>query len=189
MVVDHKPLVLILNDYAWDMMENQRILRLRLKMQRYAFTARCIPRKDTRDTDTLSRTPNSNPSTEDQLGEGPVSFTVINTILAMIDGSDAATLDPVLERVKAVAATDTTMQELRQVIWNGFPSEKCNLSEAIRPYWTVCSGLAIDDTDGMVVIAARLVIPKSLRHLVLRDLLLTHGGATKLRQRARLTVY
>ena len=96
-MVDHKPLVPILNDYAWDMMENQRILRLRLKMQRYVFTARCIPGKNTRDTDTLSRTPNSNPSTEDQLGEGPVSFTVINTALAMIDGSDAATLDPVLE--------------------------------------------------------------------------------------------
>ena len=189
LVVDHKPLVPILNDYALDKLDNPRLLRLRLKMQRYAFTARWIPGKDNKDADALSRAPYSSPSTEDQLAEGPASFTIRNTILAMIGGSDAATLDPVLERVKTAAATDPIMQELRELVRNGFPNEKGNLSEEMRPYWAVRSRLAIDDTDGMVVVGARVVIPKSLRHQILRDLLLMHQGATKLRQRARLTIY
>ena len=45
-----------------------------------------------------------------------------------------ATLDPVLEKVKAAAPADPTMIELRQLIWDGFPNDKCNLSTAMRPY-------------------------------------------------------
>ena len=141
------------------------------------------------DADALSRAPNNSPTMKDQLAEGPVSFNVRNTVLATIGGSDAATLDPVLERVKEAAETDPTMVKLRQLIRNGFPNDKCNLSMAMRPYWSVRNQLVIDDADGMIVVGARLVIPKSLRRHILQDLLLMHQGATKLRQRARLTVY
>ena len=57
------------------------------------------------------------------------------------------------------------------------------------PILVVRDRLVIDDTDGMVVVSARVVIPKSFRQHNLRDLLLMHQSATKLRQRARLTVY
>ena len=50
LVVDHNPLVPILNDYV---MDNRRLLRLRLKMQRYAFTARSISGKHNMDADAL----------------------------------------------------------------------------------------------------------------------------------------
>ena len=81
------------------------------------------------------------------------------------------------------------MRELRQLPRDGFPNDKCNLSEAMRPFCPVRDRLAIDDTDGMIVVGAQVVIPKILPQDVLRDLLLMHQGATKLRQRARLTVY
>ena len=45
LVTDHKPLVPILNDYALDQLDNPRLLRLRLKMQRYSFVASWIPGK------------------------------------------------------------------------------------------------------------------------------------------------
>ena len=90
LVVDHNPLVPILNDYV---MDNRRLLRLRLKMQRYAFTARWMPGKKNVDADALSRAPSSSPSTKDQLAQESVSFTVRNKILATIGASDVATLD------------------------------------------------------------------------------------------------
>ena len=90
LVVDHNPLVPILNDYV---MDNRRLLRLRLKMQRYAFTARWMPGKKNVDADALSRAPSSSPSTKDQLAQESVSFTVRNKILAIIGVSDVATLD------------------------------------------------------------------------------------------------
>ena len=81
------------------------------------------------------------------------------------------------------------MKELREVILNGFPTEKCNLSGPLRPFWRVRHQLAIDETDGMIVMGARIVIPKALQSDILRDLLQMHQGATKLRQRARLSLF
>ena len=84
------------------------------------------------DADALSQAPRSSPTMKDQLAEGPVSFNVRNRVLATIGGSDAATLDPVLKRVKEAAETDPTMVEKRQLIRDGFLNDKCNLSMAMR---------------------------------------------------------
>jgi hypothetical protein len=43
LVTDHKLLIPILNSYAMDKLDNPRLLRLRLKMQRYSFVARWVP--------------------------------------------------------------------------------------------------------------------------------------------------
>ena len=39
-VLDHRPLIPILNDYTLDQLDNQRLPRLRLKMSRFSFHAR-----------------------------------------------------------------------------------------------------------------------------------------------------
>ena len=57
LITDHKPLIPILNSYALDKLDNPRLIRLRLKMQRYAFTARWIPGKENQDSVALSRAP------------------------------------------------------------------------------------------------------------------------------------
>ena len=45
LVTDHKPLMPILNSYAHDKLDNPRLLRLRLKMQRYSFIGPLGPRQ------------------------------------------------------------------------------------------------------------------------------------------------
>ena len=40
LITDHMPLVPILNVYTLDRLDNPRLLRLKLKMQRYSFQAR-----------------------------------------------------------------------------------------------------------------------------------------------------
>jgi len=131
LIVDHKPLVPILNDYALDKLDNPRLLRLPLIMQRYVYKARWIPSKDNMNADALNRTSSNSPTTKDQLAEGPVFFNVRNTVLAPIGVSDPATLDPAPERVKEAAETDPTMVELRQLIRHRFLNDKCNLSMAM----------------------------------------------------------
>jgi hypothetical protein len=59
----------------------------------------------------------------------------------------------------------------------------------VRPYWCVKDRLTIDESDDMIVLGPRVVIPQSLRAAILRDLATMHQGATKTRQRARLSVY
>ncbi len=99
------------------------------------------------------------------------------------------TLDPVLEKIKCAAAIDPIMLKLRNQIVTGFPNDKCNLDIDLRPYWCVKDRLSIDESDDMIVLGPRVVIPQSLRAAILRDLSAMHQGATKTRQRARLSVY
>ena len=179
LITDHRPLVPILNEYALDKLDNPRLLRLRLKMQRFSFSAKWIAGKANKDADALSRAPVGSPSTDDELGEGAPFQPARLSLLYAIERSDAKVLDPILEKVKAAALIDPVMQELRDTIIQGFPSEKCNLSHSLRPFWKVREQLAIDDTDDMVVVDSRVVIPKALQSDVLRDLLLMHQGATK----------
>jgi len=190
LVSDHMPLIPILNSYALDKLDNPRLLRLRLKMQRYAFTARWIPGKENTDADALSRAPVLAATPKDELAEGAFLVPPRQVLLlCAIEGSDPKVLDPILENEKRAASIDPVMQELRKVILDGFPTGKCNLSSALRPFWRVRHHLTIDESDEMIVMGARIVIPKAIQRDILRDLLKMHQGATKLRQRARLSVY
>ena len=50
-------------------------------------------------------------------------------------------------------------------------------------------GFIVDESDEMIVMGDKTVIPKALQQDLLRDLLKMHQGATKFRQRTRLSVY
>ena len=100
LVVDHKPLIPILNEYTLNKLDNPRLLRLRMKMQRYSFTAPWIPGKDNVEADAFSRAPCDAPGSDDELSEGPLSFAARSVLLATINGSDKKVLDPVLEKNK-----------------------------------------------------------------------------------------
>ena len=78
---------------------------------------------------------------------------------------------------------------LRTVIREGFPNEKHNLPVALRPFWDARHQLAIDSTDDMIVFGARIVLPKSMVKQTIQTLLGMHQGASKMRQRARLSLY
>jgi hypothetical protein len=83
LVTDHHPLVPILNDYALDKLDNPRLLRLRLQMARYNFTARWIPGNRNIEADALSRSPISPGAPSDELGDGPQTFTARIAMIAI----------------------------------------------------------------------------------------------------------
>ncbi len=147
LVTDHRPLVPILNDYALDKLDNPWLLRLRVKMARYNFTARWIPGHRNIEADALSRSPISPGAPSDELGEGPQTFTARITMIAIIAESAATNTDITLEKVKQAAEIDPVLVALRTVIREGFPNEKHNLPIALRPYWDARHQLAIDDND------------------------------------------
>ena len=191
-VLDHRPLIPILNDYALDQLDNQRLLRLRLQMSRFSFHARWVPVKENVEADALSRSPVDQPTDADLLGEGPTSYTARKAVVNMIaewSGSKEGTADMTLESIKAAAAADRDLQELREVIMNGFPNEKTNLAINLRPFWSKRESLAIDEKDNMIVCGARVVIPRTKVSEMLKILVGMHQGESKMRQRARLSVY
>lgn len=188
-ITDHKPLIPILNDYAFDKLDNPRLLRLRLKMQRFSFVAKRVPGKSNTDADALSRELVDKATAADELAEGTPSFSPRVAMLSAIELSEPSVLDPVLEKVKSAAAVDPVMFELRELVLRGFTNEKANLSLPMRSFWAVRYQLAIDEDDDIIVMGARVVVPSVLRRDIVNDLVDMHQGATKLRQRARLALY
>ncbi len=145
--------------------------------------------KDNLDADALSRAPVDMASPDDEPAEGPPPFSARAAMISTINCSYISVTDTVLDRIKTAALEDKQMIELREAIINGFPNDKCNLSLSLRPFRNIRTQLAIDESDGMIMAGARIVILESCRHLILQDLIQMHQGATKLKQRARLSLY
>lgn len=82
--------------------------------------------------------------------------------MSTIGESERNVVDPILEKIKVAANNDPVMKKLRYTIIQGLPNDKCNLEDNIRPFWNIRHQLAIDDTDNMTVVGARIVIPKQM---------------------------
>lgn len=191
-VLDHRPLIPILNDNTLDQLDNQRFLRHRLQMSRFSFNARWVPGKENVEADALSCSPVDQPTEADLVGEGPTSYTARTAVVNMISEwseSKKGTTDMTLEGIKAAAAIDRDDQDLREVIMNGFPNEKTNLAVNVRPFWNKRESLAIDDKDEMIVCCTRVVIPRAKVPQILKTLVGIPQGETKMRRRSRLSGY
>jgi hypothetical protein len=110
-------------------------------------------------------------------------------MVGVIAKSPATNIDITLEKVKLAATADPVLVALRTTIREGFPNEKSNLPLALRPYWDARHQLAIDDADDMLVYGARIVLPRSMVKETIQTLVGMHQGASKMRQRARLSLY
>jgi hypothetical protein len=110
-------------------------------------------------------------------------------MILIIAESSASNIDLTLEKVKQAAEIDPVLVALRTVIREGFPNEKHNLPVALCPFWDARHQLTIDSTDDMIVFGDRIVLPKSMVKQTIQSLLGMHQGASKMRQRARLSLY
>ena len=129
---DHKPLVPILNDHSLDKLDNPRILRFRLKMQRYQLSPRWVPGKENIDANALSRAPVGAASEANEFAEGVQTYGSGRALIVAISGTDATVTDPALERIKNASKAVSLMCELRETIANGFPNDKCNLISTLQ---------------------------------------------------------
>ena len=159
-------------------------------MSRFCFKARWVPGKENIEADALSRSPVDQSTDEDLLGEGPFAYTARKAVVNMIaewTGTKEEMTDAALDKIKTATAADPTLKSLRETIINGFPNEKTNLPVELRPFWEKRASLAID--DDLIICGHRVVIPRSKVPEMINILLGMHQGASKMRQRARLTLY
>ena len=143
-------------------------------MQRFDFKAGWVPGKTKIDADVLSRAPVDQPKPEDELAEAPPSNKVQQAVISVLEGSAAAVVDPVLDRIGQAAKVDATKVALRDTILHDFPNAKCTLPPNLKPYWAARHQLAIDDCDDLVVVGARVIIPEACRKKILQDLAIMH---------------
>lgn len=194
-IVDHRPLVPILNTKLLSEIENPRLQRIREKLSSYTFTA-CWQKGSAHSAaDALSRAPVRHPEVDDGVGDmdveeaDPLHVAVVAALHAVTEeGSRLAPLkDQTLEKVRAAAVQDAEYRDLREAITNGFPEHCHDLPHHLRPYWGVRSQLALD--DDLIVYGPRLLIPCILRRETLSRLHDCHQGMERTKRRARQTTY
>jgi transposase InsO family protein len=83
--------------------------------------------------------------------------------------------------------TTEELSTLVTTILEGWPEEKCQVSDELKPYWNFRDEL--DCVDGVVYKGDRLVIPPSMRDYALQCIHTSHLGIEKCKSRARDSCY
>lgn len=173
---DHKPLESIFNK-SLDKVP-LRIQRLLLSLQNYDFSVKYTPGKYLYFADTLSRT-----GYDDKMFI--INETESNVQIDMINFFSVSTKR--FEEIKIETQKDCELQELLNLIKNGWPDSKKQLKENIKPYWKDRDDLV--EMKGIIFKCNRMVIPKSLRNDIINKLHYTHLGLEKTLCKAQELVY
>lgn len=183
LVVDHKPLVSILNHKQLEEIETPRIMRLKEKLGGYLLLTVWRPGAQMTVVDTFSRYPMSVPSKEDLEGEEDVEDFAKKFVINYV-----VTEDCKLAELKSETTGDPILRKLAEVIIDGFPEHKSTLDMELREYWGVRDKLSV--VDGLVLYGAeRIVPPSSRRRQLLDELHSAHQGRERTLARARQCLY
>ena len=171
---DHKPLVLLFSTKNLDQMP-PRVLRFRLRLNRFDFSIYHTPGKNLHLADTLSRAPVSPP------GSNSIEFvqeveSFIQTVIAALPAKADR-----LQQYRDAQATDATCSKLKKYCSVGWP-EKRNLPSDIKPYWKYRGELTV--VDNMLLCNHRIVVPVALQAQTLDKIHQGHQGIQRCRARA-----
>ena len=191
---DHKPLLGILNDRPLGEIENPRLSRIKEKTLQFTFSIIHNKGKWHRAPDALSRSPIKAECFKicvlEEDDENMAEFIASDNIspLAVAELS-AITCNFIvtLDELRRCTKNDVTMQALSSIIESGFPSTRHETDEAVRSFYNVREHLWLQ--DGLIMFKDRLVIPRSLRAVILRTLHSAHQGTEGMRARASGSVY
>ena len=197
LIVDHQPLVTILDKYTLNAVENPRLQRMKEKMSPFVFKTIWRKGKEHSIPDALSRAPIADPSPED-LEDDAITVHHIRPVLAskaaaITSENEDAVLppphlaDPLLDDLRTAASADADYMALVHAIENGFPADRKLLPPAVRQYWSVRNDLWTD--EGLAMKDARIIIPAAKRSEVRAKLHAAHQGIERLKRRARQLVY
>ncbi len=192
LVVDHQPLISILNRQTLDCVDNARLQRLKADLTAYQFHTVWKRGKEHRIPDALSRAPVNDPSPEDLDDEQELygcvaAITAIAQIERDLDEAgplDGRLTDPILQELKDAASQDDEYQALLSHL----RSAPQTLAEQLSPYKQAIAEMSISPED-LILYRQRLLVPRSFRKEVLKRLHASHQGITRTLRRARQAVY
>ena len=131
----------------------------------YNFTAQWLKGANNQAADPLSRHPHSPPNHGDDLAEYEIdtkngqaitsqALSIAQLRLSRVNQEEQENL------LRRHAKEDPVYQNLKEVIVNGFPSQKSSLPDHLKSFWSVKDNLSVE--EDFVVYGCRLLIPTSL---------------------------
>ena len=177
---DHKPLVPLLGSKDLDRLP-PRVLRFRLRLDRFSYDIKHVPGKELYTADTLSRAPVNNHSTQDSLTQQELAELCMMSTISQLPASDHR-----LDVYKEAQSNDPTCKEIRRYCQEGWPN-KSQLDPQLKPFYEAQGELT--EGDGLLMYDRRIVVPKSLQTETLQKLHEGHQGLTRCRLRAKISVW
>ena len=207
---DHKPLTRVFNDRSLAEIDNRRLMNLKEKTLPYRFSIQHVPGIKHKGPDAASRYPTGEPerlhlpsehSTE--FDDAPSTKEVRQDILANLSiveeedfldtglelfaansfhGTFGTDLAVTWSDLRAETMKDEDLQNLSEMIIDGFPADARKWPSALRPYYPYSASLLI--VDGIIMITDRVVIPVQLRSKILSFLHAAHQGIDRMIARA-----
>ena len=175
---DHKPLVPLLGAKHLDCLP-PRILRFRLRLDRFSYDINHVPGKELYTADTLSRAPLptiSSENTQEELAE-----LCMEAIISHLPASNQR-----LETYRQAQSSDPICQQILKYCREGWP-DKRQIESALKAYWSAQGELT--ESNGLLMYGQRMVIPTALRAETLSKLHEGHQGIVRCRLRAKISVW
>ncbi len=193
LVVDHQPLVSILNRQTLDSIDNPRLQRLKTDINAYQFRTIWKQGKEHKIADALSRAPVDDPQEEDLddeqalfgCGQQMVQINAVSIERELNEGTDCTRLaDPILQELRERAQEDPEYTALQAHLKSG----NRKLPDGLKHYQQVVHEMATTPEE-LIVRHQRLLIPANHRREILRRLHASHQGIERTLRAARQKVY
>lgn len=168
-ITDHKPLVAISKKPLAK--APKRLQNLLLRARNYNYTITYKPGSEIPMADTLSRAPASEPRREE----------VVRSVTTY------PIKDKLMHMIRSATAKDAALTALGEVILKGWPEEKKDVPDILRPYHSYRDELAL--SDGIIMRSDRVVIPASMRAEMKRRVHLGHLGINSSLRLAKDVMY
>ena len=178
---DHKPLIPLLTSKALDNLP-PRVLRFRLRLARFNYTAIHVPGKLLFTADALSRAPVMATSVDiDSMALQQEVETFIESVTSTLPATQKR-----LEEYKQSQTQDATCSQVLKYCQTNWP-ERGQVSGDLVPYWKVRASLSV--CNNLLLYNDRIVVPLLLQNETLQRLHEGHQGIQRCKLRAKTSVW
>ncbi|XP_044182111.1 uncharacterized protein K02A2.6-like [Acropora millepora] len=167
---DHQPLETIYKK-PLNKAPPPRLQRMLMKLQRYRFNLTYKRGPTLHLADNLSRAALPQP-----ISARVTHFDVFRMEMESSEFSRNARLEESTEKhLREETSKDITLTALHKVIVHGWPEDRLNISEPLRPYWSYRDELSVQ--NGIIYKGTQVMVPQSMHKEMLRNIHANHFGA------------
>ena len=177
---DHKPLIPLLSNKRLDGLP-PRVLRFRLRRDRFDFTIRHVPGKLLYTADTLSRAPLAETDADSLELQEEVETFISEVTKQVLPPTEQQPLETYCQK----QAEDPVCSKVMEYCKSGWP-RKHLLQPELIPYWKLRSSLTMCNH---LLLYNRIIIPISLQKEVMKRIHEGHQGIERCRMRVRSSVW
>ncbi|KAJ0183794.1 hypothetical protein K1T71_000217 [Dendrolimus kikuchii] len=176
---DHKPILGVMNKALCKV--PARLQRMMMRLQPYRLNVVYTPGKYLYIADTLSRDFSMSGCDLETDLEDDIELQICLLLQNLPVTAEC------WDRISKAAEKDIIMSKLKTACLSGWPKFYKDVDDSIKPYYQFQEEIVL--VKDLLFIGNRIIIPRALRHYMLKSLHTGHPGISRMMSRAELTMY